>query len=148
DAVRNSLAQAALTLPDGAQTPLVVQVDPNDFPLMLVGVSSEGLSPVELSAQLSRLKPQIEQVPGVAQVSLLGTTTEEVQVLFDPDHLHELGLTPVILQQLIQYQNIVVPGGAVTADGVRYTTRAGSQISSVEELENMIVGMKQGSGIL
>lgn len=148
DAVRNSLAQVALTLPDGAQTPVVVQVDPNDFPLMLVGVSSEGLSPVELSALLSRLKPQIEQVSGVAQVSLLGTTTEEIQVLFDPDHLNELGLTPVILQQLIQYQNIVVPGGAVTAEGVRYTTRAGSQIGSVEELENIIVGMKQGSGLL
>ena len=69
-------------------------------------------------------------------------------MLFDADHLNELGLTPVILQQLIMYQNIVVPGGAVTADGVRSTTRAGSQITSVEELENIIVGMKQGSGIL
>jgi len=59
----------------------------------------------------------------VAQVSLLGTASEEIQVLFDPDHLNELGLTPVILQQLISYQNIVVPGGAVTADGVRYITR-------------------------
>lgn len=78
----------------------------------------------------------------------MGTSAEEIQVLFDADHLNELGLTPVILQQLIMYQNIVVPGGAVTADGVRYTTRAGSQITSVEELENIIVGMKQGSGIL
>lgn len=85
---------------------------------------------------------------GVAQVSLLGTASEEIQVLFDPDHLNELGLTPVILQQLISYQNIVVPGGAVTADGVRYITRAGSMINSIEELENIIVGMKQGSGIL
>ena len=148
DSVRNSLAQTALTLPEGVQAPVVVQVDPNDFPLMLVGVSSQGLSPVALSEQLNRLKPQIEQIPGVAQVSLLGTSAEEIQVLFDADHLNELGLTPVILQQLIMYQNIVVPGGAVTADGVRYTTRAGSQITSVEELENIIVGMKQGSGIL
>src|SRR5690554_3512287 len=148
DAVRNNMAQAALTLPDGAQTPVVVQINPNDFPLMLVGVTSQGLSPVELSEELEKLRPQLEQISGVAQVSLFGTTNEEIQVLFDPDHLNELGLTPVILQQLIQYQNIVVPGGAVTADGVRYTTRAGSQINSVEELEDIIVGMKQGSGLL
>jgi len=37
------MAQAALTLPDGAQTPVVVQINPNDFPLMLVGVTSQGL---------------------------------------------------------------------------------------------------------
>ena len=148
DSVRNSLAQAALTLPDGAQSPIVVQVDPNDFPLMLIGVRAEGLSPVALTEQLREIQPQLEQISGVAQVSLLGASQEEIQVLFDPDHLNELGLSPVILQQLIQYQNIVVPGGSVTAGGVRYTTRAGSQITSVEELENIIVGMQQNSGLL
>lgn len=148
DQIRNNLAQVTLTLPEGAQTPIVAQIDPNDFPLMLIGVTADNLSPVELTEQLRRIQPQLEQVSGVAQVSLLGTSQEEIQVLFDPEHLNEIGLTPVILQQLIMYQNIVVPGGSVTADGVRYTTRAGSQISSVDELKDIIVGMKQGSGIL
>ena len=148
DQIRNNLAQATLSLPEGAQAPIVLQVDPNAFPLMLIGVSADGLSPVELSEELRQIKPQLEQLSGVAQVSLFGTSNEEVQVLFDPDYLNEIGLTPVVLQQLIMYQNIVVPGGAVTADGTRYTTRAGSQINSVEDLENIIVGMKQGSGLL
>ena len=148
DQMRNTLAQLALTLPEGAQAPIVTQVDPNDFPLMLIGVTADDLSGVELSEQLQRIKPQLEQLSGVAQVSLLGTSKEEIQVLFDPEYLNEIGLTPVILQQLIMYQNIIVPGGAVTADGIRYTTRAGSQISSVEDLEQIIVGMTQGSGIL
>ncbi|HBN96498.1 MAG TPA: hypothetical protein DDZ66_09360, partial [Firmicutes bacterium] len=148
DQIRNSLAQVALSLPEGAQAPIVIQVDPNAFPLMLIGVSAHDRSPVELSEELQQIKPQLEQLSGVAQVSLFGTSSEEVQVLFDPDYLNEIGLTPVVLQQLIMYQNIVVPGGAVTADGTRYTTRAGSQIESVEELENIIVGMKQGSGLL
>ncbi|MCK9524906.1 MAG: efflux RND transporter permease subunit, partial [Limnochordia bacterium] len=141
DQIRNNLAQVALSLPDGAQAPIVVQVDPNAFPLMLIGVSGDNLSPVELSNELSRIKPQLEQLNGVAQVSLFGTSNEEVQVLFDPEYLNDIGLTPVVLQQLIMYQNTIVPGGAVTADGTRYTTRAGSQINSVEELQNIIVGM-------
>ncbi|HBG00614.1 MAG TPA: multidrug ABC transporter, partial [Firmicutes bacterium] len=148
DEIRNNLAQVALSLPSDAQAPVVVQIDPNAFPLMLIGVSSDNLSAVDLSEEITHIKPQLEQLSGVAQVSLFGTSQEEVQVLFDPDYLNEIDLTPVILQQLIMYQNIIVPGGAVTADGIRYTTRAGSQINSVEELENIIVGMKQGSGIL
>ncbi|HHT68400.1 MAG TPA: efflux RND transporter permease subunit [Firmicutes bacterium] len=148
DEIRNNLTQVALTLPDGAQTPIVAQVDPNAFPLMLVGVSADKFSPVELTEELERIKPQLEQLSGVAKVSLFGTSKEEVQVLFDPDYLNEIGLTPVVLQQLIMYQNIVVPGGTVTADGTRYTTRAGSHINSVEDLKDIIVGMKQGSGLL
>lgn len=148
DQVRNNLAQIALVLPEGAQTPIVAQIDPNDFPLMLIGVTGENLSAVELSQELLEIKPQLEQLLGVAQVSLLGTSKEEIQVLFDPEHLNELGLTPVILSQLIMYQNIVVPGGAVTAEDTRYTTKAGSEIKSLAELEQIIVGVQQGSGIL
>ncbi|NLJ80484.1 MAG: efflux RND transporter permease subunit [Firmicutes bacterium] len=148
DHIRNNLAQAALTLPDEVQTPVVAQVDPNDFPLMLVGVSGDDLTPIELSEELLEIKPQLEQILGVAEVSLLGTSKEEIQVLFDPEHLNEIGLTPVILQQLIMYQNIVVPGGTVTAENTRFSTRAGSEIKTVAELEDIIVGMEQGSGIL
>ncbi len=151
DSIRNSLAQAVMALPEDVQSPIVAQIDPNDFPLMLIGVEAQGgLSPLELSDQLQRIRPpQIEQLSGVAQVSLLGISKEEIQVLFDPEYLNEINLTPVILQQLIAYQNIVVPGGgAVTAENSRYTTRAGSQINSVEELERIIVGMRQSSGLL
>ncbi len=148
DQIRNNLAQVSLTLPDDAQAPIVAQIDPNDFPLMLIGARAHGLSEVELTAKLEQIKPQLEQLSGVAQVSLLGSSKEEVQVLFDPEYLSEINLTPVILQQLIMYQNTVVPGGALTADGIRYTTRAGNEINSVEELEQIIVGMQQGSGIL
>lgn len=148
DQIRNNLEQAVLTLPEGAQAPIVLQVDPNAFPLMLIGVNAEGISPIELSTQLKQIKPQLEQLSGIAQVSLFGTSNEEIQVLFDPEHLNEVGLTPVVLQQLIMYQNIVVPGGAVIADDARYITKAGSKIKSVDELKNIIVGMKQGSGLL
>ncbi|NLL49048.1 MAG: efflux RND transporter permease subunit [Firmicutes bacterium] len=146
--IRNNLAQVALSLPEGAQAPIVVQIDPSAFPLMLIGVRGDDLSPVELTTEIRKIIPQLEQLNGVGQVSLFGASNEEVQVLYDPDYLNEIGLTPVVLQQLIMYQNIIVPGGAVVADGTRYTTRAGSQINSVEELEDIVVGMKQGSGLL
>ena len=145
DSVRNSLAQAALTLPDGAQSPIVVQVDPNDFPLMLIGVRAEGFLLLPSQNSCGRFSHSWSRSRSLGEPA---APARGDQVLFDPDHLNELGLSPVILQQLIQYQNIVVPGGSVTAGGVRYTTRAGSQITSVEELENIIVGMQQNSGLL
>ncbi len=33
DSIRNSLAQAVMALPEDVQSPIVAQIDPNDFPL-------------------------------------------------------------------------------------------------------------------
>jgi len=57
ESVRNSLAQAALVLPEDVQTPVVAQIDPNDFPLMLIGVDAEELTALELSHRLERIRP-------------------------------------------------------------------------------------------
>ena len=112
DNIRNNLAQAAMSLPSEASSPVVARIDPNDLPLMMIAVSAEGVSDLELSNELARLKPELEQLQGVASVSLLGTTSEEIRVLYDAELLHEQGLSPAILQQLITYQNIVVPSGS------------------------------------
>jgi len=148
DDIRNTLAQAALNLPSEASSPVVARIDPNMLPLMLIAVKGEGLSELELSNQLSRIKPHLEQLPGVATVSLLGMTSEEIQVLYDAEQLNEAGLSPAILQQLIQYQNIIVPSGTVVQGDLRYSTRTGRRISSLSDLKDLIIGFKQGSGIL
>lgn len=148
DDIRNTLAQAALSLPSEASNPVVARIDPNALPLMLIAVSAENISELELSRELSRLKPELEQLPGVASVSLLGTTSEEIQVLYDAEQLSEAGLTPAILQQLIMYQNIIVPSGTVTEGDIRYSTRTGRRITSLDDLKDLIIGIKQGSGIL
>lgn len=148
DNVRNNLAQAALSLPAEATAPVVARIDPNDLPLMMIAVSSEGLSDLELATQLEKLKPELEQLPGVASVSLLGTTSEEIQVLYDADRLSETGLSPAILQQLITYQNIIVPSGTVTEGDMRYSTRTGKRINSLDDLKDLIIGAKQGTGML
>ncbi|KLU39741.1 MAG: hypothetical protein AA931_07040 [Peptococcaceae bacterium 1109] len=148
DDIRNNLAQAALSLPSEASSPVVARIDPNTLPLMLVAVSAQDLTELELSQQLAKIKPGIEQLPGVASVSLLGTTSEEIQVLYDAKQLSEAGLSPAILQQLIMYQNIIVPSGTVTEGDLRYSTRTGRRISSLDDLKDLIIGMKQGSGIL
>ena len=148
DEIRNNLAQAALSLPSEASNPVVARIDPNTLPLMLIAVSSENLSELELSNDLKRLKPELEQLPGVASVSLMGITSEEIQVLYDAEQLSEAGLSPAILQQLIMYQNIIVPSGTVTDGEMRYSTRTGRRINSLDDLKDLIIGMKQGSGIL
>lgn len=148
DEVRSKLAQVAFNLPSDAQDPIVARIDPNEFPLMMVGVSGDGLSPLELSDTLRSVRPRIEQISGVAEVGLLGSREGEIEVLFDPERLTELELNPTLLEQLITYQNMIVPGGYLDEDGNRYSTRTGYRIESLDDLGDLIIGQRQGEGIL
>src|SRR5690606_23404448 len=70
--VQANVASVAQLLPSQASTPVVVQADPSQLPVMLVAVSGAE-DPVELTHQVeSIVKPRLERVDGVAAVSVLG----------------------------------------------------------------------------
>ncbi len=148
ESIRSELAQAALQLPSGTEAPVVAKINPNDFPVMVISAHSSVYDDLELTDKLKSITAQLEQINGVAQISLLGAKTSEIQVRYDPDKLSELGLNPTLLQQLISLQNIVVPGGVVNDQYNRYNLRIGNQIDSIDQLGSLIVGQRTVSGLL
>ncbi len=148
ESIRSELAQATLQLPSGSETPVVAKINPNDFPVMVVSAHSSVFDDLELTNKLQPIIAQLEQVNGVAQISLLGAKTSEIQVRYDSDKLFELGLNPMLLQQLINLQNIVVPGGVVNDESNRYNLRVGNRIESIEQLSELIVGQRSVGGLL
>ena len=112
---------------------------------MMVAVSGDG-DAVEITRQVETyVKPRLQQVAGVASVEVLGGSYEEISVRYDSARLHEYGITPTLLYQVIAAQNLAVPAGSITDDGVRYTLKAGQLITDLEALRNQPVTMRQGA---
>ena len=57
------------------------------------------------------LKPELEQVDGVAAVNVQGGGKREVQVDLDRDKINALGLSPSAIVQRLQAENLNVPAG-------------------------------------
>lgn len=138
--VRARLGLLALTLPGGVQTPVVLRLDPNQFPTLLIGVSTSGDLLETTDLALGVVRPRLERVPGVAQVAVLGGVEREIQVLYDSAKLRAHNLTPAHLQQFLQLQNATVPAGVVEHEGVRYQTRVGSHFTSVQQIRDLVIG--------
>ncbi len=64
----------------------------------------------------------------------------EIQVLYDPAKLEENGLTPAMLEQFLQLQNAMIPGGVVEDDGIRYSTRIGNHFTDVQQIRDLVIG--------
>ena len=86
--VSERLAQAAVALPGVSKPPTMIQPQSSASRFIIVGLSSEDLSPIEVSV-LARwvIGPRMLGVPGVSNVAIWGMRDRQLQVLVDPEHL-------------------------------------------------------------
>jgi CzcA family heavy metal efflux pump len=97
--VAERLAQAAVGLPGVSEPPTMIQPLSSASRFIIVGLSSEELSLMEMSV-LARwtIGPRLMGVPGVAHVAIWGNRDRQLQVQVDPEQLQDAGVT---LQQVI-----------------------------------------------
>ncbi len=90
---------SSFTLPAVASTPVVIQPLSATNRVMMVGMTSDELSLIQMSV-LARwnITPKLLGVDGVANVSVWGNRERQLQVQTDPDLLREQGVT---LEQVI-----------------------------------------------
>jgi len=138
--LRARLAALALTLPADVQAPVVMRLDPTEFPTLLIGVTGDGELLETTETALQVVRPRLERVPGVAQVGVLGGVEREIQVLYDSAKLRQHDLTPAHLQQLLSLQNATVPAGVLEYDGRRWQARVGNHFTSVQEIRDLVLG--------
>jgi len=98
--VSERLAQAAVGIPHVSKPPAMIQPTSSASRFVIVGLSSQELSLIEMSV-LARwtIGPRLLGVPGVANVAIWGNRDQQLQVLVDPDHLRDMGVT---LEQVVE----------------------------------------------
>ena len=129
------------TDPSQAITPITSKVDPNSLPIMQVALVSDTMSNTDLySLANDTLSPQLQQVTGVSQVSVVGGQKQEVQVLVDPNKLAGRGLSLTSLQTALTTGNTAVPAGSLTQDPNTYNLRVSNLAVQPQDLGRITIG--------
>lgn len=91
--VEERLTQAH-ALPNVSKPPTLLQPLSSSSRLLLIGLASPSLSPIEQSV-IARwtVRPRLMGVPGVANVSIWGMRDQQLQVQVDPAQLRDQGVT-------------------------------------------------------
>ncbi len=95
----NERLTLAYTIPNVAQPPVILQPQSSANRVLMVGLSSKTVSPIEMGV-LTRwtIRPALLAVPGVANVAVWGQRERQLQVQVDPARLLANGIT---LDQII-----------------------------------------------
>jgi len=87
------------------------------------------------------LKFELQSVPGVSEVATMGGMVRQYQVAIDPNALRVYGLTLGQLQQAIRRGSAEAGGSLIEMGEAEYMVRAGGYIRSLEDLEQIPVGV-------
>ena len=131
-------------LPEGADDPMVIKMDINLMPVMVLGISGE--RPVqELKAFAEDIiKPQIERQEGVASVEVTGGLTREIQVIVEPERLAAHGLSMSQVVQSLQLQNMNLSAGRVDRGGQEMALRVIGEYDEVDQVGDTVLTTTSG----
>lgn len=120
-------------LPAGVQGPYFND-EYNDVYTALYALQAPELTQQELNDSASRLKLQLQRVPQVAKVDVLGKQQEQVEVLFSSARLAALGLSPAQIINGLAKQNQVTPSGLTDTASDRVFVRVDGTLHSAEDV--------------
>lgn len=128
-------------LPADILSPVMSKVSPNDLPIMSVSATSN-LSAARFYQKMTDIYlPRIQQLKGVAEITLLGGEEREIQVKVDQDKLNLYGISLYQVAEAVNRSGIDLPAGKAQTDKESNSVRLTGKFSSVGDIMDVQVSM-------
>lgn len=137
-ALENSLN--AVTLPEGAQEPMITAINMNMMPVVALSVSSSEEDIVELTSTVEEvLVPKIEKLDGVASATIAGQHIEEVELTYNEEKMAELGLTEDNVKEMIQASDLALSLGLFEFEEGEQAVSVDGKFMTADDLKEMLI---------
>ena len=93
------------------------------------------------------IKPQLRNVPGVAEINTIGGFAKEYQIAPDPKRLAAYNLTLNDLVTALERNNANVGAGYIERSGEQLLIRAPGQVASIDDIANIVITTSGGTPI-
>src|SRR5699024_771734 len=141
--VREKIDQTKGMLPDDAGDPSVLRFNPDETPVMWVGVTGEDAESLTKIAD-DQLTPYFERQGGVASVNVDGAKEREIQLELDRSKMQQYGVTADAIMQALNNSNQSASAGSVDKGNQDLQIRITGEFDSLEDIERTIVQTEDG----
>ncbi len=141
--VQNAISRIRANLPADIIDPQVLTFSTSNRPIMTVGVMAEDLSLVRRLAE-DILAPDLQRVPGVAIVDVIGGNLPQITIELDQDKLDFWQLSPAQVYRAVRENNVSLPGGQIRSSGRQTSFRMDARCKSAAELALIPLVTRQG----
>ncbi|QAT85454.1 AcrB/AcrD/AcrF family efflux transporter inner membrane protein [Corallococcus coralloides] len=145
--VQTKVSQAQRRLPLDIDPPVVSKSNPEDQPIMWLGVSGPFSQQVVSDFARYRVKERLQTVPGVGEVILGGLLERNVRIWVDAQRLDAHALTVTDVVAALQREHVELPAGRIETQGREVNVRFMGEALDLETLQNVVVREEGGRAV-
>ncbi|MBK6832823.1 MAG: efflux RND transporter permease subunit [Bacteroidetes bacterium] len=128
-------------LPQDILSPVMSKVSPNDLPIMSISATSNMSATDFYQKMKDEYLPQIQQIKGVAELTVLGGEEREIQVKANPEKLKLYKISLYQVVEAINRSGIDLPAGKVQTSEENNSVRLTGKFATIDDIKNVQVAM-------
>lgn len=137
--IRQQIDKVRQRLPEDIETPYIRKYNTADSPIIYLGLETE-LSPTEATTLAeTMILPRLEQIDGVARVSLRGHVRREIQIDLDRNKLASLSMGINDVLTALQAGNENRPAGDLAEGDLNLLVRTRGDFTSLEQIRETAI---------
>lgn len=137
--VQAKVAQAQRQLPTDINPPVVSKTNPEDNPILWVGLSGPYPRAVVADYARYRVKEKLQTVPGVGEITLGGYLDRNVRIWLNAAWLDQRRVTAADVIAALQKQHVELPGGFLQTGSREISVRVLGEAFDLDELRHLVV---------
>lgn len=135
--IKDKIDKIINDLPTEAKKPIIQKVDILSFPIMDLVVSGS-ISSTEIREIVDKkIKDRLSQIPGVANIDIIGGQEKVVKVAFDNKIVFENNISLPNMVQILKANNLDLPAGSFNLNFDEFNVRIKGGFQSVNNLNNI-----------
>jgi HAE1 family hydrophobic/amphiphilic exporter-1 len=142
--VRDKVAAIVSRLPEGTDAPVVDKFDVESSPILSIAVAGNRSLREVTEIARKQVKEDLETLPGVGSVTLIGGLERAINVDVDADKLAAYNIPVQQVKAALRSQNLETPSGRVDQGAKELVLRTMGRIARVDDFKQLIVGNVRG----
>ena len=135
-------------LPESIKEPSIRNFSVADVPIMTIGAVANMEETDFYDLINYEIKPTLERIPGVGQISLIGGQEREIQVNINEERIAAYGLSILEVSSKLVNSNLDFPTGKIRNDNEQTQIRLQGKYNNLTDIENVVLKyMPDGSAI-
>ncbi|MHB9291408.1 putative hydrophobic/amphiphilic exporter-1 (mainly G- bacteria), HAE1 family [Hollandina sp. SP2] len=145
--IRDRIDRVRRQLPDEADSPSIMQFDPNSMPILRIAVRGNRIQDELRAIAVNTIQDRLEQIDGVASTSVMGGREQLVRVEIAQNRLEAYGLTITGIAGTLAAQNIEVGAGSIVEGSKNYSVRTTGEYKSLSDIAETVIAKRNGADI-
>jgi multidrug efflux pump subunit AcrB len=144
--VQTRVAQVQRRLPRDIEPPVVSKSNPEDQPILWIGLSGPYSPQMLADYARYRVKEKLQTVPGVGEIQAQ-SVERNVRIWIDSDKLDERRVTASEVLNAISQQHVELPAGRLETSGREVNVRVLGEAFDLNEFRNLVVKENEGAPV-